>query len=82
MQPCECCGMPLEEGMTSRFDNRYCIFCQNQETGKLKTMEEVREGSIEAAIRLLGKTREEAEAMADHIMPQLPCWKKKNAFRS
>ena len=75
MNTCESCGMPLDEKTVSKFDSRYCIYCQNQENGKLKTKEEVREGSINAAIRLTGKTREEAELMADTIMPSLPRWK-------
>jgi hypothetical protein len=72
---CESCGMPLEEKTTSRFDKRYCIYCQNQDTAQLATREQVREGSIGAAMKLMGKTREEAEKMADEIMPKLPRWK-------
>jgi len=75
MKICESCGMPLEENTTSKHDGRYCIYCQNQETGRLKTKEEVREGSIGAAMKLMGKTREEAEKMADQLMPTLPRWK-------
>ena len=72
---CESCGMPLEENTTSKQDKRYCIYCQNQETGELATREQVREGSINAAMKLMGKTREEAEKMADEMMPTLPRWK-------
>ena len=72
---CESCGMPLEENTTSKKDKRYCIYCQNQETGELATREQVREGSINAAMKLMGKTREESEKMADEIMPNLPRWK-------
>jgi len=74
---CESCGMPLEDKTTSKFDARYCIYCQNQENGDLATREQVREGSIGAAMRLLGKTREEAEKTADEMMPKLPRWKSK-----
>lgn len=74
MNNCESCGMPLEGMMTSVFDKRYCIYCQNQQTGELKSKEEVREGSIQAAMRLMDKTREEAEEMADNLMPTLPRW--------
>ncbi len=76
MTACESCGMPLEEGTTSKHDKRYCIYCQNQETGELKTYEQVKEGSIAAAMKLMGKTKEEAETMADEMMPNLPRWKK------
>lgn len=74
MKNCESCGMPLNENTTSKSDERYCIYCQDQETGELKSKEEVREGSIEAAMQYMGKTREEAEIMADSIMPTLPRW--------
>ena len=74
MKPCESCGMPLEAKTTSKYDAKYCIYCQDQQTGAMKTKEQVREGSIGAAMRLMGKTREEAEKMADEMMPKLPRW--------
>lgn len=73
---CESCGMPPGEMTTSRHDDRYCIYCQDQETSVLRTYEQVREGSIGAAMRLMSKTREEAEKMADEMLPELPRWKK------
>lgn len=76
MKICESCGMPLEEKTTSKFDGRYCIYCQDQQTGRLKTYDEVREGSIGAAMKLMGKTKEEAEKMANEMMPKLPRWKR------
>jgi hypothetical protein len=76
MKICESCGMPLDEKTTSKFEERYCIYCQDQKTGELKTYEQVREGSIGAAMRIMGKTKEEAEKMADEMMPKLPRWKK------
>lgn len=75
MTQCESCGMPLQGETTSRHDQRYCVYCQNQETGDLATREQVREGSINAAMSFMGKTREEAERMADEMMPGLPRWK-------
>jgi hypothetical protein len=74
MKKCESCGMPLAENTTSKFDPKYCIYCQDQETGALKSKAEVREGSIQAAMRLMGKSREAAEKMADEVMPTLPRW--------
>ncbi len=32
-------------------------------------------GSIGAAMKLMGKSREEAEQMADEMLPTLPRWK-------
>jgi len=76
MKKCESCGMPLDEKTTSKHDGRYCIYCQDQNTGGLKTYERVREGSIGAAMRLMGKTKEEAEKIADEMLPNFPRWKK------
>jgi hypothetical protein len=74
MMQCESCGMPLQSNTTSKIDGYYCIYCQDQETGGLKSKEMVREGSIKAAISTMGITREEAEKMADEMMPKLPRW--------
>lgn len=74
MKQCESCGMPLGEETASNMDDRYCVYCQDQQTGELRSKEEVREGSIAAAMRLMGKSREEAEKMADEMMPKLPRW--------
>ena len=76
MKICESCGVPLEGKNTSKVDDSYCIYCQQQETGELKSYEDVRQGSIEAAMKLLGKSREEAECMADEVLPTLPRWYK------
>lgn len=76
MKKCESCGMPMEEKLTSIFDDRYCIYCQDQMTQKLKTYEEVRQGCIDATIKLMKKTEQEATKMADTMLPTLPRWKK------
>ncbi len=69
--------MPLgSEAVTSKFSEAFCVYCQDQETAQLRTYEQVREGSIGAAIRLMGKTKEEAEKMADEMLPTLPRWGK------
>ncbi len=79
MPSCESCGMPLDKDSTSKHDGRYCIYCQDQQSGQLATREQVREGSINAAMRMMGKTREEAEKMADDLMPGLPRWRGEQA---
>ena len=78
MKQCESCGMPLGEDTTSKLDARYCVHCQDQGSSELATKEQVREGSINAAMRLMGKTREEAESMADEMMPNLQRWRKES----
>lgn len=77
MSNCESCGMPTDEKTASKKDKRYCIYCQDQATGKLKTFDEVRRGSIDAAMGQMGKTKEEATRMADEMMPKLPRWRKR-----
>lgn len=76
MQKCESCGMPLDEKSTSKFDKKYCIYCQDQTTGQLKTFEEVRVGTINATVKYMGKTEDEATKIADEMLPNLPRWKK------
>jgi len=70
--------MPLDEKFTSKFDSTECIYCQNQETGELATYGQVRTGSIDAAIKFMGKTKEEAVKMVDDMLPKLPRWQKKS----
>jgi hypothetical protein len=74
--PCESCGMPLDTETTSTFDGRYCTYCQDQKSGALKSYDSVREGSIMAAMKFMGKTQDEAVAMVNDMLPKLPRWKK------
>ena len=67
--------MPVDEKTTSKLDEQYCIHCQDQQSGELASKEQVREGSILAAMKFMGKTREEAVKMADEMMPKLPRWR-------
>ncbi|NQE45340.1 hypothetical protein C5S31_04875 [ANME-1 cluster archaeon GoMg2] len=74
MNQCESCGMPLDGKTISEFDERYYIHCQDQQSGELASKEQVREGSINAAMQFMDKTRVDAEKMADEMMPKLPRW--------
>jgi len=74
---CESCGMPMDVDEVSKFDLRYCIHCQDQATGDLKSYQEVRDSSINAAMKFLGKSREEAVKMTEEMMPKLARWKNK-----
>jgi hypothetical protein len=73
---CQSCGMPMDEETQSKFDERYCIYCQDQTTKRLKPYEEVVRGSVNAAVKFLGKSKEEAIKMANENLPKLPRWKK------
>lgn len=68
--------MPLDATTTSKFDARYCIYCQDQTTGALKTFDEVRAGCINAAVKLFNKSIGEATKIANEMLPNLPRWKK------
>ncbi|KKR33142.1 MAG: hypothetical protein UT63_C0023G0005 [Candidatus Gottesmanbacteria bacterium GW2011_GWC2_39_8] len=72
---CESCGMPMDANTVSKYDPRYCIYCQDQETRRLKTYEEVKQGSIGAAQKFMGKTEEEAIKMTEEMLPKLSRWK-------
>jgi hypothetical protein len=66
--------MPLDGQSTSKFDPQYCIYCQDQIDGRLKTREEVRLGCIQAAQEMFDKTEAEAIQMVDEMLPKLPRW--------
>ncbi|MFC1653216.1 zinc ribbon domain-containing protein [Patescibacteria group bacterium] len=74
MNSCHSCGMPLDEKSKSKHADNYCAYCQNQDTAELSSYEEVRTGSINAAVKLMGKSEEEATKMADEMLPKLPRW--------
>lgn len=76
MKICHSCGMPLDETTTSKHNTNYCIHCQNQESGEIASFGQVKEGSINAAMKYMGKTREEAEKMVNEMLPNLPHWKR------
>ena len=48
---------------------------QIQQSGGLSTKEQVWEGTINAAMPFMGKTRAKAEKMVDEMMPKLPRWR-------
>ena len=73
---CESCGMPIDEKSVSKFNDIYCIYCEDQDNGTLATKDQVREGSVKAIMGIMGKTREEAEKITDETMSGLPRWKK------
>ena len=79
MNPCHSCGMPLDEKTVSKHDSKYCIYCQNQETSELKTYDQVREGSVGAAMRLMGIPKEKAEKKVQEpgkIRQEIASWEK------
>ena len=79
MARCESCGMTLQApASVSKHDARYCAHCQDQLTGQLRTREQVRMGSVEALMRVREISREEAEAIVDQMLPDLPRWQRES----
>ena len=79
MKKCASCGMPLEANSKSKLSEIYCIYCQDQKTGKLASYEQVRKGTIGAAMKFMNKSKKEAEKMADAMLPELPRWKERKS---
>jgi uncharacterized Zn finger protein (UPF0148 family) len=77
MKNCASCGMPLDQNSKSKHSEVYCIYCQDQKTGRLTSYKKVRKTTIDATVRYMGKTKEEATKMADEILPNLPRWKER-----
>jgi hypothetical protein len=77
ISPCDSCGMPMREAKDhggGDWSNPYCVHCTD-ETGKLKSREQVREGMTRLYMRRMGKPREEAQKFVDQQMKKLPAWK-------
>jgi hypothetical protein len=74
---CESCGMPMKDASHhggKDVNNPYCVYCTD-ETGKLKSREEVRKGMIGFFMKSENKTREDAEKHVDEHMKKMPAWK-------
>jgi hypothetical protein len=74
---CESCGMSIPEAKDhggGDMSNPYCLYCTD-ETGKLKSRAEIREGMINLYMTRMGKPKEEAEKFVDEQMKELPAWK-------
>jgi hypothetical protein len=55
-------------------NNPYCVYCTD-ETGKLKSREEVRKRMIGFFMKSEKRTREEAEKFVDEHMKKMTAWK-------
>jgi hypothetical protein len=74
---CESCGMPMQDAKAhggGDKNNPYCVYCTDQ-TGKLKSRQDVRKGMIHFYMAQMGRSREEAEKFVDGHMKKLPAWK-------
>jgi len=77
ISPCDSCGMPMREAKDhggGDWSNPYCVHCTD-ETGKLRSREQVRESMTRLYMSRMGKPREEAQKFVDQQMKKLPAWK-------
>lgn len=73
---CQSCGLPMmidADHGGGRIDNPNCRYCTD-ESGNLKSKEEIREGMINLYMQSFGKPREEAEKEVDARMSEMPAW--------
>lgn len=76
---CESCGMPMRQ--TEDFgggnpENHYCRYCCD-ESGQLKSYEQVFAGMTQFVIQTQGMAREQAELAVKESMAKMPAWKGK-----
>jgi hypothetical protein len=73
---CESCGMPIrkkEEFGGGNPDNKYCAYCCDN-TGKLKSYEDVSEGMKFFMIKNMGMSDQEAIVAVKENMKKMPAW--------
>jgi hypothetical protein len=74
---CQSCGMPMRT--TQEFgggnpENLYCTYCTD-DSGNLKSYEEVFGGMVAFTMQNGGVTQSEAEKMAKEGMAKQPAWR-------
>lgn len=74
IKSCESCGMQINEKENIEA-NKYCIHCTD-DSGNLKSYDEVKEGMTQLAIKLLGVSPKKAKEVVERNMHNLPAWKK------
>lgn len=71
MESCQSCGMPLTDAKTGQM---YCAYCVD-ESGQLKSYEEVFEGTVVGYFMGMQKLeRPAAEAAAKELLATMPAW--------
>ncbi len=73
---CGSCGMPMRS--TADFGggdigNKYCVKCAD-ESGRLKSYDEVLASMSDFVIRTMGVSAQEASKMAKENMAKMPAW--------
>ena len=74
MSACESCGSTMDKYDRSAVDRRYCMNCQDQNTGDLTDYEEVAAMNVIAEVELSGVSKAEAEEIVRDRMDKLPRW--------
>jgi len=74
---CESCGMPMErmeDHGGGKIGSKYCKYCVD-ESGKLKSKEQIRKGWVQFVMKSEGKSQKESEKLVDSQMKKMPAWK-------
>ncbi len=74
---CESCGMPMTKKADfggGNTDNKYCVHCTDAQ-GKVKSKQVVRDGMIQAMMKMHGLSLQDAVKMVDENMGKMPAWK-------
>ena len=77
---CQCCGMPLEDAVTSRepdgaFNEEYCKWCYSDGVFRYQTKEQL----IDFCVEHMASTdwpKEQVRAHMEAVVPELKHWKK------
>lgn len=79
-ESCTSCGMPFKSAADHALGNEnipYCTYCTTQD-GKLKSYEEVLQGTTGYFIHSQGLDPKAAKQMAEMLLKKQPAWNKKN----
>ena len=77
---CESCGMPMrkwDDFGGGKAGNKYCTHCCD-ESGNLKSYDEVFTGMTQFAMKMMGVSESEAQTAAKENMAKMPAWKNVN----
>jgi Zn-finger nucleic acid-binding protein len=74
MSHCYSCNIKLTNQNTSQINHDYCQDCQDQESGELAGLAEVKEACIKSSMKLMNKRRSEALLIVEDLLPRSPRW--------
>jgi len=64
----------MEDHGGGKIGSKYCKYCVD-ESGKLKSKEQIRKGWVQFVMKSEGKSQKESEKLVDSQMKKMPAWK-------